>query len=219
LAGLAQSIMMEARASRSGFSFGRLSAGHAWDERWDLQIGNTPRGIVPMMPAQPRPEILNTDRPIPVDLGLDFCRTETRKAHAYWDSIRGERAMPARGDLRPRGMREFISYVNLVDTQRIFEGDSLDYQISLEAQHTRNVFGHLTLQNIKKGMLPERVRRARECFELVRTTARPARIQSRVTVRNQFWLASESLLAPLGDHAGQVTAIMWVFVSWEAVAR
>jgi hypothetical protein len=171
------------------------------------------------MSAQPRPEIRNADQPIVVDLALDFARPETRKAYAYWELIRGERTMPARSDLSPRGMRQFLSYVNLVDAQRIFEGDSLDYQISLQASHTREIFGYLTLHDIKKGMLPERVRRARECFEFVRTAARPARIQSRVTVRDQFWLDSESLFAPLGDRADQVTAIMWVFVSWEAVAR
>jgi len=188
-------------------------------ERCDLRISNGARDIIPPMSAQLRRGTGIADPPIAVDWALEFGRPETSKAYAYWDSIRGERAMPARSELSPRGMREFLAYVNLVNVQPAVEGAAANYQISLESAHTRKVFGQLALHNVKKSTSPERVRLASECFELVRTAARPARVQSPVTVGNQFWLDSESLLAPLGDQAGQVTAIMWVFVTWEAVAR
>ena len=153
------------------------------------------------------------------DWALDLSRPETKNALAYWGSIRGERAMPTRRELSPRGMREFLPYVNLVDVQPATEGASSHYQISLESAHTRNVFGNLAIHSIIKSTSPERVRRASECFELVRKAGRPAHVDSRVTVRGQFWLDSESLLAPLGDRDGQVTAIMWVFVSWTVAAQ
>ncbi len=127
--------------------------------------------------------------------------------------------MPTRRELSPRGMREFLTYVGLVDVQPAVEGTPVAYNISLELAHGREVFGQLAPRDIEESLPPARVRRARECFEHVRISARPARIQTRVTVRDQSWLDSESLLAPLGDQAGQVTAIMWVFVSWKAVAR
>ena len=34
---------------------------------------------------------------------------------SYWDSKRGSRAMPARGDIRPSEMKEHLGWVLLVD--------------------------------------------------------------------------------------------------------
>ena len=169
------------------------------------------------MAVQLRRDVQFAEPPIIVDWTLAFVRAECRKAYVYWDSIRGNKAMALRSELSPRGMLEFLTYVNLVDVLPVPENGSIDYQVSLQATHGREVFGHLTRRKIDTVLSEMTARRMCESFELVRAAARPARFQTRVTAGNKSWLDSESLLAPLGNQANQVTAIMWMFVSWRAV--
>lgn len=102
------------------------------------------------MLIQPCSESQIAEPPITVDWGLAFSRRETSEAYAYWDSIRGERAMPTRRELSPRGMREFLTYVGLVDVQPAVEGTPVAYNISLELAHGREVFGQLAPRDIEE---------------------------------------------------------------------
>ena len=47
--------------------------------------------------------------------------------HAYWERLRGARAMPARADIDPVEIRHFLPYVMLVDVLR----DPLDFRCRL----------------------------------------------------------------------------------------
>jgi hypothetical protein len=123
--------------------------------------------------------------------------------------------MPARSELSPRGMREFLTYINLVDVRPASEG-AADYEVALQGSHGLEVFGAMARRRFSAGLSEATARRLRECLSLGRDSGRPVRISSRVTGGDKFWLDSESLFAPLGDDAGRVTAIMWVFVSWNA---
>ena len=155
--------------------------------------------------------------PINADWKLAFMRPENRKAHAYWNSICGERAMPTRSDLSPRGMREFITHVNLVDVWPA-SGGPVDYEVTLQGSHGREVFGHLVRRRFSAALSEVTARRLRECLNLVRDSGRPVRISSRVTAGAKFWLDSESFMAPLSDQSEKVSTIMWVFVSWDTAA-
>ena len=170
------------------------------------------------MGAQPQRKYEFDEPTIHVDWTLAFSRTENGKARAYWDSLRGERIMPARSELSPRGMREFLTHVNLVDVCPGSGRESIDYMVTLQGSHGSEVFGPLARRKFSAGLSEVTARRLRECLTLARDSARPVRISSRVTGGDKFWLDSESFIAPLGDEAGCVTAIMWNFVSWRAVA-
>jgi hypothetical protein len=82
-----------------------------------------------------------------------------------------------------------------------------------------SVFGHLARRGFSAGLSEVTVRRLRECLNLVKDSARAVRIFSRVTGGEKFWLDSESFMAPLSNGTDRVTAIMWVFVSWQADDR
>jgi hypothetical protein len=164
--------------------------------------------------AQWKPEF--AEPPIHVDWALQFSRPENRKALAYWNSLRGERQMPARSELSPRGMREFLTHVNLVDIWPDSGGCVVDYEVTLQGSHGLEVFGNLARRRLAAGLSAVTARRLRECWNIVRDSGRPVRISARVTGGDKFWLDSECLLAPLGDDPGRVTTIMWVFVSWAA---
>src|SRR5579871_5477722 len=58
-------------------------------------------------------------------------RAENRKAYAYWSSISGDRQMPTRSSLSPRAMREFLTYVNLVDIHPS-SSSAVEYEIALQ---------------------------------------------------------------------------------------
>jgi hypothetical protein len=153
---------------------------------------------------------------IHADWTLAFLRAEPKKAHAYWNSLRGERPMPARSDLSPRGMREFITHVNLVDVRPASGSGAVDYEVALQGSHALGVFGHLAHRRFGEGLSAVTARRLRECWNLVADSGRPVRISARVTGGDKFWLDSDSLMAPLGGETGSITAIMWVFASWTA---
>jgi len=166
------------------------------------------------MGAQPLHELEFEEPTIHVDWTAEFSRVENRRAHAYWNSIRGDRQMPMRSDLNPRGMREFLTYVNLVDVCMCSNG-AVEYVVALQGAHGTEVFGPLARRRFSAVLSEVTARRLRECLSLVRDAGLPVRISSRVTGGGKFWLDSESLFAPLGEASG-VTAIMWVFVSWRA---
>jgi len=166
------------------------------------------------MGAQPISKLEFAEPTIHVDWTGAFSRLENRKALTYWNSIRGDRQMPDRRDLSPRAMREFLTYVNLVDVRHCSNG-VVEYEVALQGAHGAEVFGPLARRRFSAALSEVTARRLSECLDLVRDAGRPVRISSRVTGGGKFWLDSESLFAPLGE-AGGVTAIMWVFVSWRA---
>jgi hypothetical protein len=167
------------------------------------------------MGAQPhrRPEF--AEPPIVVDWTLAFSRPETKKAHVYWTWIRGSRRMPMRSELSPRGMREFLTHVNLVDAGSPSGTDTTDYEVTLQGAHGLEVFGPLARRRFSASLSEVTARRLRECLNLVRDSGQPVSINTRVTGGDKFWLDSQSLIAPLGDDDG-VKSIIWVFVSWKA---
>src|SRR5579871_42041 len=83
-----------------------------------------------VMGAQPISKLEFAEPTIHVDWTGAFSRLENRKALTYWNSIRGDRQMPDRRDLSPRAMREFLTYVNLVDVRHCSNG-VVEYEVAL----------------------------------------------------------------------------------------
>lgn len=150
--------------------------------------------------------------PLVMDRQLAFSQPANRNGLAYWQALRGERAMPARRELRPRAMRDFLDHVNLIDV--IADGEEhFDYAVSLEGARARDVFGHMVGRRLGDMLPPRHERRWRDTFEEIRSAAAPFRITTRASTFGKKWLLTETLLAPLGDEAG-IDAIFWVFAYW-----
>jgi hypothetical protein len=148
--------------------------------------------------------------PITVDWQLAFLRPESARGLDYWQSLCAGRPMPHRRELNPRAMKGFLNYVNLVDVATDADG-TVDYVLSLQSAHARDVFGPMAGRLDQ--FLPVPVRqRWRDCFDLPRLSGRPARVSTRVSTVGKDWLACEALFAPLGD--GEVNSVLWVFISW-----
>lgn len=57
----------------------------------------------------------SADEELPLSVAGSFARLTA--LYRYWEAKRGDRKMPARRDLRPEEMREFLGYVVLVDVE------------------------------------------------------------------------------------------------------
>ena len=149
--------------------------------------------------------------PVTVDWDLRFSRPHMRKAQNYWQSLCQGRRMPARRELNPRAMKEFIPFVNLVDVVR-GEGDQCDYIVSLQSNHARDVLGNIENRQLSEVLPPAIERHWRSSFDLARTKVAPVRLTTRSCSSDKQWLAWETFLAPLGHT--EVDAIYWAAMAW-----
>jgi hypothetical protein len=153
--------------------------------------------------------------PIAVDWELAFTRAPTKKALVYWRSLCRGRAMPARSELSPRAMQEFLPHVSVVDIvpDRVH---GFEYIVSLQGRHPTEVLGNVKGRRLGDIFSQELAERWRGCFEPARAAAAPVRLLTRASTLARNWLACEVLIAPLGDGAGNLQSLFWVFAAWRA---
>jgi hypothetical protein len=150
--------------------------------------------------------------PVAIDWDLAFTRPQMRRACAYWQSLCDGRRMPARRELNPRAMKEFLPYVNLVNFERR-DGSAYDYIVTLQCNHARDILGNVENKRLSD-VLPSAIeQRWRSSFDLTRLNAAPVRLTTRASTLAKNWLSCEILLAPLGQNE-EVEAIFWTFVTW-----
>jgi hypothetical protein len=153
--------------------------------------------------------------PITVDWELAFTRPATKSALAYWRSLCRGRPMPARTDLNPRAMREFLNHVSVVDVVPD-PAHAFEYIVSLQGMHPREVLGNVKGRRLEEIFSQELAERWRGCFEHSRAAAAPVRLLTRASTLAKNWLACEVLIAPLANDAGQLQSLFWVFAAWRA---
>jgi hypothetical protein len=124
--------------------------------------------------------------------------------------------MPARRELEPRAMKQFIAYVNLVSVLRRDE-DRCEYVVTLQCDHARDVVGNVQNRQLADVLSPAVERRWCGAFDLARANIKPVRLTTRASTLGRHWLACEIFLAPLGQE-DNVEALFWVTVSWPATA-
>jgi hypothetical protein len=149
---------------------------------------------------------------ITVDWTLGFTHPGIRLASEHWNAVRGQRNMPSRKELKPAAMRKFLRFVNLVDVE---PGTGI-YRISLQSAHTAELFGEIAHHKFGELFEPAVAQRWRDCFNLVRDSARPVRLLSEVGSEEGFWRRCEVFIAPLSDNTegAQLSSLFWVFASW-----
>src|SRR5260370_37102735 len=81
--------------------------------------------------------------PITYDPTLSFAHPALVKAFTYWNSSRGERAMPTRADIAPRRMRSFLPHVALIEVKPR-PGAEPDYFVRLAGTAIEEVLGKRT---------------------------------------------------------------------------
>ena len=151
--------------------------------------------------------------PISLDWALNFVHRGPQLALAYWRSRCKSRNRPARADISPSEMSEFLPYVALIDVHKP-AGSNASYYMRLAGTHVEQVFGPITGHHIGSILPPEIEERWRTYFDTVRGADKPLRLSGRVAFANKTWLMSEALLAPLGEEQGPVAMIFAAYAAW-----
>jgi len=159
--------------------------------------------------AESRPDL----PPVSYDWSLAFENETTRKGLAYWNELRGANALPSVKDFSPRGMKDFISNVSLIES-RVREDGKIDYSVRLTGERVRERYGAVAHRKLQEFLPLEMERRWREALELVRSAQAPLRVHGRMSYADSTWLYQETLLAPLNDGAGTVGMFLLVTAWW-----
>ena len=152
---------------------------------------------------------------IEFDKTVSLKREMTAKAYDYWKAVRGARPMPARKDMSPHGMREFMRHVGLVEVRRMADG-RITYFIRLAGARIESVFGAITGKTLSEFLPAPLESRWRLVFDAARETRAPVRVGSQMMFGGKSYLVSEVLLAPLGEGE-DVTMLFAAVDVWPAV--
>lgn len=136
--------------------------------------------------------------PMVIDATVALTRATTMKAYEYWRAARGDRAMPARRDISPQGMREFVNNVGLIEVRREADG-AVIYFVRLAGARIESVFGSITGRALGEFLPPPIEARWRYIFDATLAAKAPLRLTSRVAFQRKDYLAAECFLAPLGE--------------------
>jgi hypothetical protein len=159
--------------------------------------------------ANSRPDL----PPVSYDWSLAFEHELTRKGLAYWNERRGAKALPSFKDIPPRGMKDFITNVSLIES-RLREDGKVDYSIRLTGERVRERYGAVAHRKLQEFLPLEMERRWRHALELVTSAQAPLRVHGRMSYADSTWLYQETLLAPLSDDAGTVDMFLLVTAWW-----
>ena len=139
--------------------------------------------------------------PIIVDYDLQFRRPRLGAALAYWRSRCRNGTMPARSDLDPVDMREFLASVILAEVVAGRRGPEI--RIRLAGTEIEAIFGPITGKPLAEALPPDMVARWALLADAVLAARGPVRFVTRIAYRDQDFVTAEVLAAPLsGDGVG-----------------
>jgi len=151
--------------------------------------------------------------PVFYDWSLAFEHEATRKGLAYWREQCGAQALPSFKDIRPRGMKDFIANVSLIES-RIRGDGAFEYSVRLTGERVRERYGAVARRKLREFLPAEMERRWRHAIDLVRTAQSPLRVHGRMSYADSIWLYQETLLAPLRDASDQIAMFLLVTAWW-----
>ena len=134
------------------------------------------------------------------DPTLAFTDPVYKQFLSLWRSKAGTRAMPAKSEIAPRDLKDYLRHVAMA--QRIAENPS-QYVWRVTGTKIAEVTGHHTGKTFEESLPAEILPRWIECGDLVLDGGRPMRFLGRVQLNGHEYLDAESLLAPLADDEGR----------------
>ena len=132
-----------------------------------------------------------------------------RRFYRYWDARRGDRAMPARGDIDPADMKEFLPDLLLIDVE---EGDGKTMpRFRYRVVGTREV--HLrgfdpTGLHVENGYFGPSVEDALGCYSTVYLECCPLYDPLPFITPDNRWRHEDTLFLPLSEQPKDVSQIL-----------
>src|SRR5665213_1766365 len=124
---------------------------------------------------------------------------------SLWQSKAGGRPMPARSEMTPRDLKDFLR--NIVVFQRDVDNPS-HYTWRVIGTGVTEILGHNTGKTFEESVPPELVPRWVECGDLVLDGGQPLRFLGRVRLQGREYLDAEHLYVPLANDNNEPAYIM-----------
>ena len=124
---------------------------------------------------------------------------------SLWRSKAGTRAMPAKSEITPRDLKDFLRDITVC--HRVAENPS-QYVWRLIGTKVAEVVGHHTGKTLEESIPPELSVRWTECADLILDGGQPLRFLGRVHLKDREYLDAENLFVPLANDEGQPTFVM-----------
>ena len=151
-----------------------------------------------------------------IDSEVVLTQPLTLKAYDYWRACRGARLMPTRADITPKGMKDFMTNIGLIEARPTALG--IDYVVRLAGSRCEEVFGPITGKSFSDFLPPEIEVRWRRVCEEARRTRGPLSVTGRIAFPGKDWLQSETFVGPLGEEGQEITMLFLGFVAWPALS-
>jgi len=128
-----------------------------------------------------------------------------RNLHAYWNSRRGERLMPARADIDIAKIPTLLPYVFLID---VLDG-GLDFRFRVAGTHIRDVTeDEVTGQHVAEAFPEEFGAEVRQIWSKVVDSRRPVSGRGRLWVPGREHVTWEGVAMPLAEAGGDVNMLL-----------
>lgn len=125
---------------------------------------------------------------------------------SLWQSKAGERAMPAKSEMTPRDLKEFLR--DIVVCQRVAENPSR-YVWRVVGTKVGEVVGHNhTGKTLEETAPPDLLARWTECTDLVLDGGQPLRFLGWVHLKDREYLEAENFFVPLANDEGRPAFVM-----------
>jgi len=124
---------------------------------------------------------------------------------SLWQSKAGTRAMPAKSEITPRDLKDFLR--DIVVIHRVAENPS-QFVWRLIGTKVGEVVGHNTGKTLEESAPPELCARWIECGDLILDGGQPLRFLGRVHLTGREYLDAENLFVPLANDEQRPTFVM-----------
>jgi hypothetical protein len=139
------------------------------------------------------------------DPGLAFTDGFYDQFLAIWRNKAGDRKMPARSEMTPRDLKDYLR--NLVLLQRGSVNPS-HFSWRLIGTALTDVLGHNTGKTFEETVPPDLLPRWNQCFDLVLAAEQPLRFIGRVHLQGREYLDAEHVYVPLVNESNEPSYIM-----------
>jgi len=122
-----------------------------------------------------------------------------------WQQKAGMRKMPARSDMTPRDLKDYLRHIVMV--QREAE-DPPKYRWRLIGTAMTEVVGHNTGKLFEDTIPPQHLSRWTETCDMILDSGQPWRFLGHVHISGREYLKAENLYLPLSDDSGGANYVM-----------
>ena len=140
---------------------------------------------------------------------LDSCPPPIAELFHYWDSLRGERAMPRRADFRPEAMVRHLPNILLIDVEGIDAEGMGIYRYRVVGTEEVRLRGHdPTGKLVQEGFFWSSLEEALACYESIRKSRSYLYESAEFVSREGRWRSESAIILPFSEDGESVSQIM-----------